>query len=191
MNGLLSTFDGAMSGLTPDAVTALPEPVPAGDAAQGEPPRSNAHDAGAPATELEPHDTVDPRAREVAARLLGTGVGPAAAPVTPGPSVRLVAAIGNADVALQPGHGVVIGRADGDLVVALGVVSRRHCRVDTDGARITVIDLGSANGTLVERAGGERVRVANAPVELCAGDTIATVRGLRPIARLEQSEGAA
>ena len=43
---------------------------------------------------------------------------------------------------------VVIGRApDADLVVADETVSRQHARLDGDRSALTVVDLGSSNGT--------------------------------------------
>lgn len=44
---------------------------------------------------------------------------------------------------------VVVGRADADVVVRGGSVSRRHCEIAARGAELIVRDLGSRNGTLV------------------------------------------
>jgi len=63
---------------------------------------------------------------------------------------------------------VTIGRDTGcDLVVASRYVSRRHCRVEPSNGSYTLVDLGSANPTLIngERVDGSRV--------LSPGDTIA------------------
>jgi hypothetical protein len=133
---------------------------------------------------------VDPRAQAVADRLLGHPTAAQQPDVGPGEeagpeAARLVAAVGGATVECAPGGLAVIGRADGDLVVPLGVVSRRHCQVSRIGDRYVVADLGSANGTLVSRPDGSTVEVSADPVELHPGDVIATARGRRPIARLE------
>jgi len=60
----------------------------------------------------------------------------------------------------------VIGRReDCDLRIPLGDVSRKHCRLITDGTTYRVEDLGSSNGTFVN---GERVQEA----VVNAGDSI-------------------
>ena len=183
--GLLGAFEGAMTGITEaDVAAALDAAVESSPA----PPAPLV--SATPPPEPVPHRIVDSRAQAVADRLLGH------APAEPdrrgsdprrsGPaSVRLVAAEGGAVTECAPGRAVVIGRADGDLVVPLGVVSRRHCEVGRLGDRYVVTDLGSANGTLVCRPDGSTIRVTDGPVELVPGDVIATARGRRPIARLE------
>jgi len=55
---------------------------------------------------------------------------------------------------------VVIGREDVDLVIDDPEVSRQHAALEVAGELVTVVDLGSANGTLI----GEEV-VAEAPLE--------------------------
>ncbi len=55
-------------------------------------------------------------------------------------------------------HGMVVGRGDDcDLVIRLGVVSRRHARINVVDGQPWVEDLGSTNGTTVN---GERVTSA-------------------------------
>lgn len=55
-------------------------------------------------------------------------------------------------------HGMVVGRGeDCDLVIRLGVVSRRHARINVVDGQPWVEDLGSTNGTTVN---GERVTSA-------------------------------
>lgn len=55
-------------------------------------------------------------------------------------------------------HGMVVGRGDDcDLVIRLGVVSRRHARINVVDGLPWVEDLGSTNGTTVN---GERVASA-------------------------------
>jgi serine phosphatase RsbU (regulator of sigma subunit) len=57
-------------------------------------------------------------------------------------------------VPVAPG-GAVIGRQPpADIVIPVADVSRRHCRIDVDGDRATITDLGSTNGTFI---GGERL----------------------------------
>jgi hypothetical protein len=65
------------------------------------------------------------------------------------------------------GEAVSIGRAvDSDIVVTSRRVSREHARVERQGRRILLVDLGSTNGTFLN---GERVL---APVELRDGDSV-------------------
>jgi S-DNA-T family DNA segregation ATPase FtsK/SpoIIIE len=45
---------------------------------------------------------------------------------------------------------ILIGREGVDLVLDDPEVSRRHAAIEVAGDRITVVDLGSANGTLVD-----------------------------------------
>lgn len=192
MSGLLGRFDGAMEGLTAadveaagaDDVSAEPG---ADDATPVDAERSEGAAGTAPAEAAR--RAVDPRAQAVADRLLGRHATLTHAVSEPA-AARLVAAHGAASVECTAAAPVVIGRAGGDLLVPLGVVSRQHCAVARDGNRYTVVDLGSANGTLVCQPGGGFVPVGTEPVELQPGDVIATVRGRRPIARLEAPRSA-
>ena len=60
----------------------------------------------------------------------------------------------------------VIGRReDCDLIIPLGEVSRKHCRLVKDGDLVKVEDLGSANGTYLN---GQRVQESL----LAPGDTV-------------------
>jgi pSer/pThr/pTyr-binding forkhead associated (FHA) protein len=60
----------------------------------------------------------------------------------------------------------VIGRReDCDLIIPLGEVSRKHCRLVKDGDLLKVEDLGSANGTYLN---GQRVQESL----LAPGDTV-------------------
>ena len=45
---------------------------------------------------------------------------------------------------------VVLGRSGTDIVISDPEVSRRHCAIEVRGARATLIDLGTTNGTLVD-----------------------------------------
>ncbi len=199
MSGLLGGFDGAMQGLTADDLERLdtpPEPAVA-DAAEpdaGDPEHAEPDHVADPTPDATPviehaRRAIDPRAQAVADQLLGKGPGAAAAVAPNVPRARLDAAVGTASVECPPAGRVVIGRADGDLQVPLGVVSRRHCAVTHTAAGFTIVDLGSANGTVVTRPGGVIVPVGSDPVELLPGDVIATARGRRPIAHLAVREG--
>jgi pSer/pThr/pTyr-binding forkhead associated (FHA) protein len=67
-------------------------------------------------------------------------------------------------IARQP---TVIGRDPGcDLVLASPKVSRQHCRIDTEGDAIILLDDGSRNGTFVN---GQKVTDRTV---LSAGDQI-------------------
>jgi hypothetical protein len=44
---------------------------------------------------------------------------------------------------------VVIGRADGDIIVSDGQVSRLHCVLEVHGLTALLVDLDSGNGTFV------------------------------------------
>src|SRR4051812_46429246 len=60
----------------------------------------------------------------------------------------------------------VIGRRqDCDLMIPLGEVSRKHCRIIRDGDTLRLEDLGSSNGTFHN---GRRIQ----ETALAAGDTI-------------------
>src|SRR5436190_23635626 len=64
---------------------------------------------------------------------------------------------------------LAVGRApDNDLVLEDVSVSRHHARLSVEGGRLTVEDLGSANGTFVA---GERI-VANVANVVPLGQTI-------------------
>ncbi len=62
---------------------------------------------------------------------------------------------------------VVIGRSpNADIVVAAGYVSSRHARFSLMGANLFVEDLGSTNGTAVNR------QIINGPVALRNNDIV-------------------
>lgn len=62
---------------------------------------------------------------------------------------------------------IVIGRSsEAGLVLADAEVSRRHARLETEGGRIYVRDLGSRNGTFLN---GDRL---DAAIEVRVGDSI-------------------
>jgi hypothetical protein len=59
---------------------------------------------------------------------------------------------------LKPNKQVVIGRSSElDMVLVEDMVSRKHAKISVQGAKITIEDLGSTNGTFVN---GEKVRTA-------------------------------
>ncbi|HEX5542311.1 MAG TPA: DUF3662 and FHA domain-containing protein [Micromonospora sp.] len=81
-----------------------------------------------------------------------------------GPTARLVSGDGRA-YPLQVGS-TVIGRGDQATLRLPDVgISRRHARIDFDGAQVVLTDLGSTNGTMVN---GQRVSA----VALNPGDMI-------------------
>lgn len=89
--------------------------------------------------------------------------------------VRLVVCRDDERADLDDGAEIVIGRGVECFVPSTdGRVSRRHARISTNGARVTVTDLGSSNGTTVRR-GGDHVVVGDLPVELRAGDELVTI----------------
>jgi photosystem II stability/assembly factor-like uncharacterized protein len=63
-------------------------------------------------------------------------------------------------------RGLTLGREpDNDLALAEPLVSRHHARIDWDGARVTVTDLGSSNGTSL----GDARLLPNVPQEWTPG----------------------
>jgi len=74
----------------------------------------------------------------------------------------------------------VIGRReDCDLRIALGEISRKHCKLTQQDDTFRVEDLGSSNGTYVN---GRRIR----EIEIEAGDTLQ----MGPVVFILQVEGA-
>ncbi|MDH4139079.1 MAG: FHA domain-containing protein [Coriobacteriia bacterium] len=74
---------------------------------------------------------------------------------------------------------IIIGRSPGsDIVIADDFVSSNHVRVHPTSNGVTVQDLGSTNGTVVN---GERIRE---PVRAEAGDEIALGATLLKVVRL-------
>ena len=68
---------------------------------------------------------------------------------------------------LAPGDWVV-GRGDVDLRIDNGYISRSHARISVAGDALTIIDLGSSNGTFV---GGQRI-APNEPVVIAVGEEV-------------------
>ena len=61
-------------------------------------------------------------------------------------------------VILQPGQKWILGRgADADLPIADKSLSRKHCELETTGETVKVTDLGSSNGSYVNK---EKVKEA-------------------------------
>lgn len=78
-----------------------------------------------------------------------------------------LAATKTLDIQLRPVETLMIGRTpDNDLAIDHPLVSRRHARIDRSGARWTVTDLGSTNGTFIN---GRRV---TSPSALAIGDVV-------------------
>ncbi|MBI5092128.1 MAG: FHA domain-containing protein [Candidatus Hydrogenedentes bacterium] len=89
------------------------------------------------------------------------------------PSFKLVMGKGSAEETLFPvgPKGLVIGRSpDVDIVLKDQLVSRRHAWIHFDGSHLTIEDLGSRNGVLVN---GARVfrGILRAEDDLVVGDT--------------------
>jgi predicted component of type VI protein secretion system len=70
---------------------------------------------------------------------------------------------------------LILGRTDGDVIIADPRVSRRHAVVRAEGSRVVVEDLGSANGTWLNEqrveeprilSPGDRIRVGNTSLEI-------------------------
>ncbi|HXW51261.1 MAG TPA: FHA domain-containing protein [Candidatus Acidoferrales bacterium] len=76
---------------------------------------------------------------------------------------------------------IVIGRDAGDAAAALPVdraVSRRHAQIDVSGEQLSIVDLGSSNGTIVR---GEPVLTAL----LAAGEPFVVGRTMLRVLRAE------
>lgn len=93
-------------------------------------------------------------------------------------ALRLVVRGTGRVIPLAPGAHVTVGRvAQCDVHIEDDSVSRRHCTLDVDGERLTVTDLGSANGTFVNEqpiqsstAGpGDTIRLGAAMLDVRSG----------------------
>jgi pSer/pThr/pTyr-binding forkhead associated (FHA) protein len=76
---------------------------------------------------------------------------------------------------------IVIGRDGGDATAALPVdraVSRRHAQIDATGEQLSIVDLGSSNGTIVR---GEPVLTAL----IAAGEPFVVGRTMLRVLRAE------
>lgn len=80
--------------------------------------------------------------------------------------VRCTLHVGGDAHSLPPGDTVVGRSRESDLVISDPSISRQHARLSVDERRVTLIDLKSSNGTLVN---GHRVRE---PISLTDGDRI-------------------
>ncbi len=69
------------------------------------------------------------------------------------------------DIPLEAGEYTVGRKADADLRIPLNQISRAHCELTINGSKVTIRDLGSSNGTFVNR---QRITEAT----LSAGDQI-------------------
>jgi DNA-binding winged helix-turn-helix (wHTH) protein len=102
---------------------------------------------------------------------------------TAGPEPGCALLWGERLVPLAAGE-TLVGRDPGcTLTIPSGLVSREHARIVVDGERVTLLDLGSKNGTLVDgrRAAGEvpladgdEVRIGPALLVFCAPGTGST-----------------
>jgi pSer/pThr/pTyr-binding forkhead associated (FHA) protein len=80
---------------------------------------------------------------------------------------ELVEATSGRRFRLYPGENI-IGRENCDILLMEGTVSRRHAKIIVEAGSVTIIDLGSTNGTKVD---GNRIE-PNQPFLLPAGATI-------------------
>ncbi|HTY42758.1 MAG TPA: FHA domain-containing protein [Thermoanaerobaculia bacterium] len=67
---------------------------------------------------------------------------------------------------------VVLGREDVDVVLEDPEVSRQHAAIEVAGDRVTLVDLGSANGTLVGDAPIEEATLENQGEFSIGGSTL-------------------
>ena len=80
------------------------------------------------------------------------------------------------EIPLKP-HTYLVGRhTDCQLRLPEASVSRQHARIDFDGASITVEDLGSSNGTYVNREKVESQQTLSAGDAISIGTTVLLVR---------------
>ncbi|GAB2451847.1 FtsK/SpoIIIE domain-containing protein [Xylanimonas ulmi] len=87
---------------------------------------------------------------------------------------RAVLRVEGGDVVALPEGSYVVGRApECDVVLTDPLVSKRHLRVDV-GDQVDVVDLGSANGTLVDGVPMPRLRVDRSQ-RVLVGDTVLVV----------------
>jgi hypothetical protein len=66
---------------------------------------------------------------------------------------------------------VIIGSHKATLTITDSIVSRHHARIDVQGGVVSLVDLGSRNGTYLRHA-GDTARVNGQAVPLQSGDTI-------------------
>ena len=93
-------------------------------------------------------------------------------------------------VQLPPVKGIVIGRADHcEIPVRVKGVSRTHCQIDFDGEDYQLSDLGSSNGTYVNRkriehhrlGPGDRIRLGTVKIDFQFGQADATTTATQKI----------
>lgn len=82
-------------------------------------------------------------------------------------ALELIEAASGRRFRLYPGENI-IGRENCDILLMDGTVSRRHAKIVVEAGSITVVDLGSTNGTKVD---GNRIE-PNQPTLLPAGATV-------------------
>lgn len=82
------------------------------------------------------------------------------------------------DIPLEAGEYTVGRKADADLRIPLNQISRAHCELTINGSTVTIRDLGSSNGTFVNR---QRITEAT----LSAGDQIT----IGPVTFIVQIDG--
>ena len=67
---------------------------------------------------------------------------------------------------------MVIGREDVDLALDDPEISRQHAAIEVAGERITVVDLGSANGTQIGEQAVEEAPLENQSEFTIGGSTL-------------------
>lgn len=111
--------------------------------------------------------------------------------------VRLVFADGVVDVA--PGTSLVLGRDPSPTSTAAGrtvpgdpsTVSKSHLLVHHDGTTVTVEDLGSTNGSTLERDGSRLAMAPGEPVAVAPGDRVVLGAVAFTLGHVEAASGVA
>lgn len=104
---------------------------------------------------------------------------PAPAPA-PAPALPTTLVLPNGEVVPLNGGSLIVGRNpradDGEIAVRLDdpmkSISRSHFRITATDSSVQVVDLGSANGTRLRRAGQDLALTAQQAVPLAPGDSI-------------------
>ncbi len=138
-------------------------------------------DSRSPMFDLDGEPPVSQAALNLADQILGgsatTATEPSESVSTSVDGARPLLAVcrGDEETMLAPGVDIILGRgADCFAPSVDGRVSRRHAKLTIGDAGPVVVDLGSANGTVIRRT-GEVVAVGGLPVEVQPGDQLVTI----------------